>query len=78
MKRFLPVFAVGMLCLGACGLEKPPAKLEFPESKKKPQLRPKQPPLQQLPLRKLLPTRNLPLVKPFMNRKGATAATMPA
>jgi cytochrome c5 len=33
MKRILPVFAAGMLCLGACGLEKPPAKLEFPESK---------------------------------------------
>jgi cytochrome c5 len=33
MKRFLPVFAIGMLCLGACGLEKPPAKLEFPKSK---------------------------------------------
>lgn len=33
MKRFLPVFAISALCLGACGLEKPPAKLEFPESK---------------------------------------------
>lgn len=30
MKRFLPFMTLGFVFLGACGLEKPPAKLEFP------------------------------------------------
>ena len=34
MKPFLPVLTVGLLFLGACGLEKPPASLKFPEEKK--------------------------------------------
>jgi len=34
MKPFLPLLTVGLLCLGACGLEKPPASLKFPDDKK--------------------------------------------
>lgn len=34
MKPFLPLLTVGLLCLGACGLEKPPASLQFPDDKK--------------------------------------------
>ncbi len=34
MKPFLPFLTVGFLFLGACGLEKPPASLEFPDAKK--------------------------------------------
>lgn len=33
MKPFLPFLTVGLFFLGACGLEKPPASLEFPEAK---------------------------------------------
>jgi cytochrome c5 len=33
-KTFLPFLSVSLLFLGACGLEKPPASLEFPEEKK--------------------------------------------
>ncbi|ABL66451.1 c-type cytochrome [Chlorobium phaeobacteroides] len=33
MKRFLPLLTLSVLFLGACGLEKPPASLEFPKSK---------------------------------------------
>jgi len=31
MKKFLPVMTLGLFFLSGCGLEKPPAKLEFPE-----------------------------------------------
>ena len=34
MKPFLPFLSVGLLFLGACGLEKPPASLKFPDDKK--------------------------------------------
>jgi cytochrome c5 len=34
MKPFMPLMTAGLLLLGACGLEKPPASLEFPEEKK--------------------------------------------
>ncbi len=34
MKPFLPFLTVGFLFLGACGLEKPPASLKFPDAKK--------------------------------------------
>ena len=34
MKPFLPFLTAGLLCLGACGLEKPPASLKFPDEKK--------------------------------------------
>ena len=34
MKPFLPFLTVGLFFLGACGLEKPPASLEFPDAKK--------------------------------------------
>ena len=34
MKPFLPLLTVGLVFLGACGLEKPPASLKFPEEKK--------------------------------------------
>ncbi|TCD47735.1 c-type cytochrome [Chlorobium sp. N1] len=30
MKKFLPFLTLGLFFLGGCGLEKPPAKLEFP------------------------------------------------
>jgi cytochrome c5 len=33
MKPFLPFLTVGLLFLGACGLEKPPASLKFPAAK---------------------------------------------
>ncbi|MCX6179907.1 MAG: c-type cytochrome [Chlorobiales bacterium] len=33
MKPFLPLLTVGLVFLGACGLEKPPASLKFPPSK---------------------------------------------
>jgi cytochrome c5 len=33
MKPFLPFLTVGLFFLGACGLEKPPASLEFPGAK---------------------------------------------
>ncbi len=33
-KSVLPLLTVSFLFLGACGLEKPPASLEFPEEKK--------------------------------------------
>ncbi len=33
MKPFLPFLTVGLFFLSACGLEKPPASLKFPESK---------------------------------------------
>ncbi len=33
MKPFLPFLTVSLFFLGACGLEKPPASLEFPKSK---------------------------------------------
>ncbi len=34
MKPFLPFLSVGLFFLGACGLEKPPASLKFPDDKK--------------------------------------------
>ena len=34
MKPFLPFLTVGLFFLGACGLEKPPASLKFPDAKK--------------------------------------------
>jgi cytochrome c5 len=34
MKPFLPCLTLGLVFLGACGLEKPPASLKFPEEKK--------------------------------------------
>ncbi len=34
MKPFLPLLTVSLLYLGACGLEKPPASLKFPDDKK--------------------------------------------
>ncbi len=34
MKPFMPLMTASLLFLGACGLEKPPASLEFPEEKK--------------------------------------------
>ncbi len=34
MKPFIPFLTVGLLFLSACGLEKPPASLKFPEDKK--------------------------------------------
>ena len=34
MKPFLPCLTLGLVFLGACGLEKPPATLKFPEEKK--------------------------------------------
>ena len=34
MKPFIPVLAVALSLLSACGLEKPPASLKFPEEKK--------------------------------------------
>jgi cytochrome c5 len=34
MKPVLPFVTVSLLFLGACGLEKPPASLKFPEEKK--------------------------------------------
>jgi len=34
MKPFLPFLTVGLIFLGACGLEKPPASLKFPDEKK--------------------------------------------
>jgi cytochrome c5 len=34
MKPFMPLMTAGLLFLGACGLEKPPASLEFPDEKK--------------------------------------------
>ena len=34
MKPFLPLLTVSLLFLGACGLEKPPATLKFPDDKK--------------------------------------------
>ncbi len=34
MKPFLPFLTVGLFFLGACGLEKPPASLKFPDEKK--------------------------------------------
>lgn len=34
MKPFLPFLTVSLFFLGACGLEKPPASLEFPGDKK--------------------------------------------
>jgi cytochrome c5 len=33
MKPFLPFLTVGLFFLGACGLEKPPATLKFPDAK---------------------------------------------
>ncbi len=33
MKPFLPFLTVGLFFLGACGLEKPPASLKFPDAK---------------------------------------------
>lgn len=33
MKPFLPFLTVSLFFLGACGLEKPPASLEFPKAK---------------------------------------------
>jgi len=33
MKPFLPLLTVGLVFLGACGLEKPPASLKFPQAK---------------------------------------------
>ncbi len=34
MKPFLPFLTVGLFLLSACGLEKPPASLKFPDDKK--------------------------------------------
>jgi len=34
IKPFIPFFTAALLSLGACGLEKPPASLKFPEEKK--------------------------------------------
>lgn len=34
IKSFMPLMTVGLLFLGACGLEKPPASLKFPDDKK--------------------------------------------
>ncbi len=34
MKLFIPLLAVALSLLSACGLEKPPASLKFPEEKK--------------------------------------------
>ncbi|MEI6639233.1 MAG: cytochrome c5 family protein [Chlorobium sp.] len=34
MKPFIPFLTVGLLFLSACGLEKPPASLKFPEEPK--------------------------------------------
>ncbi|TLU81577.1 MAG: cytochrome c5 family protein [Chlorobium sp.] len=34
MKPFLPLLTVGLFLLSACGLEKPPASLKFPDDKK--------------------------------------------
>ena len=34
MKPFMPLMTAGLLFLGACGLEKPPASLKFPDEKK--------------------------------------------
>jgi cytochrome c5 len=34
MKPFIPFLTVGLLFLSACGLEKPPASLKFPDDKK--------------------------------------------
>jgi len=33
MKKFLPFLTFGFVVLGGCGLEKPPASLEFPGEK---------------------------------------------
>jgi len=33
IKPFLPLLTVSLFALGACGLEKPPAKIVFPEDK---------------------------------------------
>ncbi|MEI8031740.1 MAG: c-type cytochrome [Chlorobiaceae bacterium] len=32
-RSFMPLFAAGIFVLGACALEKPPAKLKFPDGK---------------------------------------------
>ena len=34
MKPFLPCLTLSLVFLGACGLEKPPASLKFPDEKK--------------------------------------------